>query len=82
MVPAAELSETAAAALAWTMSQAAERGEHFLSLYRPVEFAELLMRSGFSRVEEVGSRELLQMYLADRHDAQLTGIERLANAWV
>jgi len=82
VVPAAELSEMAAAGLAWTMSQAEERGERFLSLFRPVEFDELLMRSGFSRVEESGSRELLQMYLADRPDAQLTGIERLATAWV
>jgi methyltransferase (TIGR00027 family) len=82
VVPAAELSEMAAAGLAWTMSQAAERGEPFLSLFRPVEFHELVMRSGFSRVEEVGSPELLQMYLADRPDAQLTGIERLALAWV
>jgi methyltransferase (TIGR00027 family) len=82
VVPAAELSEMATAGLAWTMSQAAERGEHFLSLFRPVEFDELLMRSGFSRVEEVGSPELLEMYLADRPEAQLTGIERLATAWV
>jgi hypothetical protein len=64
------------------MSQAAERGEHFLSLFSPVEFDELLMRSGFSRVEEVGSPELLEMYLADRPEAQLTGIERLATARV
>jgi methyltransferase (TIGR00027 family) len=82
VVPAAELSEMAAAGLAWTMSQAAERGEHFLSLFSPVEFDELLMRSGFSRVEEVGSPELLEMYLADRPEAQLTGIERLATARV
>lgn len=82
VVPSAELSEMAAAGLAWTMSQAAERGEPFLSLFRPVELDELLMRSGFSRVEDVGARELLQMYLADRPDAQLTGIERLATAWV
>lgn len=82
VVPAAELSETAAAGLAWTMSQAEERGERFLSLFRPAEFDELLKRSGFSRVEEAGPRDLLQMYLADRPDAQLTGIERLATAWV
>jgi methyltransferase (TIGR00027 family) len=82
VVPAAELSELAAAGLAWTMSQAAERGEPFLSLFRPGEFDELLKRSGFSRVEHVGSHELLQTYLADRPDAQLTGIERLAIAWV
>jgi len=72
----------AAAGLAWTMSQAEERGERFLSLFRPVEFDELLRRSGFSRVEEVGPRELIQTYLAGRPDAQLTGIERLATAWV
>lgn len=82
VVPAAELSETAAAGLAWTMSQAEERGERFLSLFRPADFDELLKRSGFSRVEEAGPRDLLQMYLADRPDAQLTGIERLATAWV
>jgi methyltransferase (TIGR00027 family) len=82
VVPASELSETAAAGLAWTMSQAEERGERFLSLFRPDELDELLKRSGFSRVEETGPRDLLQMYLADRLDAQLTGIERLATAWV
>jgi methyltransferase (TIGR00027 family) len=82
VVPAGELSQMAAAGLAWTMSQAAERGEPFLSLFRSGEFDELLRRSGFSRVEDAGPRELLQMYLADRPDAQLTGIERLATAWV
>jgi hypothetical protein len=82
VVPAGELSEMAAAGLAWTMSQAEERGETFLSLFRPVEFDELLIRSGFSRVEEVGPRELTEAYLAGRPDAQLTGIERLAVAWV
>jgi methyltransferase (TIGR00027 family) len=82
VVPAGELSEMAAAGLAWTMSQAEERGERFLSLFRPVEFDELLRRSGFSRVEDFGPRELIQTYLADRPDAQLTGIERLATAWV
>jgi O-methyltransferase involved in polyketide biosynthesis len=64
------------------MSQAAERGEPFLSLFRPVEFEELLERCGFSRVEDVGPRQLIQKYLSDRPDAQLTGIERLAAAWV
>ena len=82
VVPAGELSEMAAAGLAWTMSQAEEHGESFLSMFRPVEFDELLRRSGFSRVEEVGPRELIQTYLAGRPDAQLTGIERLATAWV
>jgi methyltransferase (TIGR00027 family) len=82
VVPATELSEMAAAGLAWTMSQAEERGERFLSLFSRAEFDGLLRRSGFSRVEEAGPRELLQMYLADRPDAQLTGIERLATAWV
>jgi len=82
VVPPTELSETAAAGLAWTMSQAEERGERFVSLFRPADFDDLLKRAGFSRVEEAGPRELLQMYLADRPDAQLTGIERLAAAWV
>lgn len=82
VVPAAELSETAAAGLAWTMSQAEERGERFLSLFSPAGFDELLKRSGFDQVEDVGPRELHQMYLADRQDAQLTGIERLAVARV
>jgi methyltransferase (TIGR00027 family) len=82
VVPAGELSEMAAAGLAWTMSQAEERGEPFLSLFRPVEFEEVLRRNGFSRVEESGPRELIETYLAGRPDAQLTGIERLATAWV
>ena len=82
VVPASELTETAAAGLAWTMSQAAERGEPFLSLFRPVEFQELLERSGFSGVEDLGPPQLIQKYLADRPDAQLTGIERLAVASV
>ena len=82
VVPAGELSDMAAAGLAWTMSQAEERGERFLSLFRPVEFDELVRGSGFSRVDDYGPRELIQTYLADRPDAQLTGIERLATAWV
>jgi methyltransferase (TIGR00027 family) len=82
VVPASELSETAAAGLAWTMSQAEERGERFLSLFSPADFDEQLKRAGFSRVEDAGPRELFQIYLADRPGAQLTGIERLATAWV
>ena len=82
VVPLTELSEMAAAGLAWTMSQAEERGERFLSLFRPAELNALLTRNGFSRIEQVGPLELHQMYLADRPDAQLTGIERLATAWV
>jgi methyltransferase (TIGR00027 family) len=82
VVPEAELSELAAAGLKWTMSQAEERGEPFLSLFRPSEFEELLRRSGFVRVEQAGAEELRKAYLADRPDAQLTGIERLATAYV
>jgi methyltransferase (TIGR00027 family) len=82
VVPESELSEPAAAGLRWTMSQAEERGEPFLSLFRPAEFDELAHRQGLSRVEEVGSLELIQRYLADRPDAQLTGIERIATAYV
>jgi len=85
VVPAAELPELpelAAAGLAWTMSQAAERGEPFLSLFGADEFDRLLLRSGFARVDQVGPGELVQRYLADRPDAQLTGIERLATAYV
>jgi methyltransferase (TIGR00027 family) len=82
VVPANELSEMAAAGLAWTMSQAEERGERFLSLFSPADFDELLKRSGFLRVQEAGPPELVQTYLAARPDAQLTGIERLATAWV
>lgn len=82
VVPATELDELAAAGLAWTMSQAEERGEPFLSLFRPDEFYRLLLRSGFKHVDQVGPRELVQRYLADRPDALLTGIERLAMAYV
>lgn len=82
VVPAAELSELAAAGLAWTMSQAAERGEPFVSLFRPDDLEELLRRSGFSHVDHVGPAELVDRYLAERRDAQLTGIERLATAYV
>jgi methyltransferase (TIGR00027 family) len=82
VVPAGELPELAAAGLAWTMSQAAERGEPFLSLFGADEFDRLLLRSGFARVEQVGPRELIERYLADRPDAQLTGIERLATGYV
>jgi methyltransferase (TIGR00027 family) len=82
VVPPAELSDLAAAGLAWTMSQAEGRGERFLSLFRPAELDALLTRNGFARIVQVGPLELHQMYLADRPDAQLTGIERLATAWV
>src|SRR5260370_7786819 len=77
VVPATELSEMAAAGLAWTMSQAAERGESFLSLFRPVEFEELLRRSGFARVEDLGPLQLIQTYLPHRPRPHLTGIEPL-----
>jgi len=82
VVPPTELDDMAAAGLAWTMSQAAERGERFLSLFRPAELDALLTRNGFSRIEHAGPRELHQTYLADRPDAELTGIERLTTAWV
>jgi methyltransferase (TIGR00027 family) len=82
VVPESELSELAAAGLKWTMSRAKERGEPFLSMFRPSEFDELLRRSGFSRVEQAGGDELIRRYLADRPDAQLTGIERIATAYV
>jgi methyltransferase (TIGR00027 family) len=82
VVPATELPEQAAAGLAWTMSQAEERGEPFLSLFRSDELDQLLLRSGFARVAQVGPLELIQRYLVDRPDAQLTGIERLATAYV
>jgi methyltransferase (TIGR00027 family) len=82
VVPESELSELAAAGLRWTMSQAEERGEPFVSLFRPAEFEELANRSGFSRVEQAGSPELIERYLAGRPDAQLTGIERIATAYV
>jgi methyltransferase (TIGR00027 family) len=82
VVPETELSELAAAGLKWTMSQAEERGEPFLSLFRPGEFEARLRRSGFARVEQSGAEELRKTYLADRPDAQLTGIERLATAYV
>jgi methyltransferase (TIGR00027 family) len=82
VVPATELGELAAAGLAWTMSQAEERGEAFVSLFRPDEFDRLLRRSGFVRVDQVGPRELVQRYLGNRPDAQLTGIELLATAYV
>jgi hypothetical protein len=72
----------ARAGLAWTISQAAERGEPFLSLFRPAEIDDLMRRSGFTCVEQFGPRQLLDLYLADQSAAQLTGIERLAAGYV
>jgi methyltransferase (TIGR00027 family) len=82
VVPETELGELAAAGLKWTMSQAEERGEPFLSLFRTGDFEDLLRRSGFARVDEAGAEELRKAYLADRPDAQLTGIERVVTAYV
>ncbi len=82
VVPATELSDLAKAGLMWTMSQAEERGEPFLSLFRPEEIDDLLRQSGFTRVDHFGPDELRKLYLADRPEAQLTGIERLATAFV
>ncbi|MHB8689003.1 MAG: class I SAM-dependent methyltransferase [Candidatus Dormibacteraceae bacterium] len=82
VVPETELSELAAAGLRWTMSQAEDRGESFLSLFRPRDFEDVLRRSGFSRVEQAGAEELRKTYLAHRPEAQVTGIERLATAYV
>src|SRR5260370_22112255 len=74
VVPATELSEMAAAGLAWTMSQAAERGESFLSLSLQFAFPALLHPTHFARLQVVGPLQLIQRYLADRPGAQLTGI--------
>jgi methyltransferase (TIGR00027 family) len=82
VVPATELSDLAAAGLAWTMSQAEARGEPFVSLFRPGEIDDLIRRNGFARVDHFGPRELIDLYLADQPAAQLTGIERLATASV
>jgi methyltransferase (TIGR00027 family) len=82
VVPATELNDLAAAGLAWTMSQAEARGEPFLSLFRTGEIDDLIRRHGFARVDHFGPRELIDLYLADQPDAELTGIERLATALI
>jgi methyltransferase (TIGR00027 family) len=82
VVPATELSDLAKAGLRWTMSQAEARGEPFQSLFRPVEIEDLIRRSGFTRVDQFGPEELRGLYFSDKPEAQLTGIERVATAFV
>ncbi|PZR99656.1 MAG: SAM-dependent methyltransferase [Candidatus Nephthysia bennettiae] len=78
VVPPDGLTEMEKAGLAWTMKQAADRGEPFLSLFYPQEAEDLLMEEGFTRVEHFGPEELRQLYLKDRPNAPISGIERLA----
>jgi methyltransferase (TIGR00027 family) len=73
-----ELTEMEKAGLAWTTAQAADRGEPFLSLFHPQEMEDLLREGGFTSVEHFGPDELRRLYLRDRPNAPITGIERLA----
>ena len=82
VVPPDQLSELAQAGLAWTRSQAAARGEPFLSLFRPPEIVSTLREAGFSEVELVEDDDLRRLYLRSWPDAPLTGIERLVVATV
>jgi methyltransferase (TIGR00027 family) len=82
VVPATELTELESAGLKWTMSQAAERGEPFLSLFRPPEIDDLIRTNGFRRVDHLGPQELRALFLSGRPEVQIPGIERLAVAFV
>jgi methyltransferase (TIGR00027 family) len=82
VVPATELTELESAGLNWTMSQAEARGEPFLSMFRPDEIDQLIRRNGFTRVDHLGPHELRALYLSDRPEVQIPGIERLAIAFV
>ena len=82
VVPATELTELESAGLKWTMSQAEERGEPFLSLFRPQEIDDLIRRNGFRRVDHLGPQELRALFLSGRPEVQIPGIERLAVAFV
>ena len=82
VVPATELTELESAGLKWTMSQAEERGEPFLSLFRPREIDDLIRTNGFRRVDHLGPQELRALFLSGRPEVQIPGIERLAVAFV
>ena len=82
VVPATELTELESAGLKWTMSQAEERGEPFLSLFRPQEIDDLIRRNGFRRVDHLGPQELRALFLSGRPEVHIPGIERLAVAFV
>jgi hypothetical protein len=82
VVPPDQLPELAQAGLAWTMSQAAVRGEPFRSLFRPREMAARLRDAGFTNVELVKDDELRRLYLERWPEATLTGIERIVVAGV
>jgi methyltransferase (TIGR00027 family) len=82
VVRATELTDLESAGLNWTMSQAEARGEPFLSLFRPQEIDDLIRRNGFTRVDHLGPHELRALYLTDRPEVQIPGIERLAIAFV
>jgi methyltransferase (TIGR00027 family) len=78
VVPPDGLTEMEKAGLAWTMKQAADRGEPFLSLFYPQEVEDLLREQGFTDIEHFGPEELRRLYLDDRPNAPISGIERLA----
>jgi methyltransferase (TIGR00027 family) len=78
VVPPEGLTEMEKGGLAWTMKQAADRGEPFLSLFHPQEVEDLLRERGFTGVEHFGPEELRRLYLKDRPNAPISGIERLA----
>lgn len=82
VVPATELTELESAGLKWTMSQAEARAEPFLSLFRPDEMDDLILRNGFRRADHLGPHELRALFLSDRPEVQIPGIERLAIAFV
>jgi methyltransferase (TIGR00027 family) len=78
VVPPDRLTEMEKAGLDWTIKQAADRGEPFLSLFYPQEVEALLRERGFTGVEHFGPAELRRLYLKERPNAPISGIERLA----
>jgi methyltransferase (TIGR00027 family) len=77
VVPPVGLTELEGRGLAWTMSQAAERGEPFLTLLTPEAADALLRGHGFSAVEHYGPAELQRRYLPALDPTDLPGIERI-----
>ena len=80
VVPPDGLTEMEKAGLAWTMRHAADRGEPFLSLFHPHEVEDLLMARGFTGVEHFGPDQLRRLYLKDRPNAPISGIDGPINS--
>lgn len=83
VLPPELLSPIERAGLDAMASRLAEQGEPLLSCFAPATMEEMLLRSGFSRVEHYNAANLGERYLSGRgDDLRLSGVFQLARATV